>query len=280
MTSSAMFHSALVAVLAAGFSVACVSNDEPDADGKAGSSAQGGSSGAGSTGGSAGSGAAGASGGGGSSGSGGTPAVMISCASTAEASGTSPSITDFENLTTPTGTFTFESAGLLGGTYIYSDLTATEEPSTTAVELSEGHDEESTQAIVGKIHNATWGGGFGLWMACVDASVYTGVTFWARGVSPVGPVKLLLSTNAVEVEMKGGECPDAGPCDRPALTFQLTEEWTEHTYKWADFKDGNAAGTAVPASGDDLFGLEFALTNDNTSRELEIALDDIAFTTE
>ena len=279
---SALFHSAFVAVLVAGgLSVACVSNEDPEDGGKAGSgSAQGGSSGA-ASGGSATSGStSGGSPAAGSGGAAGMPAAMVACASVAEASGTSPVITDFETMTSATGTYTFESAALLGGTYVYSDTTATEEPSTSALSLSPGHDESSTQALEAKIHNATWGGGVGLWFACLDASAYTGVTFWARGSSPAGKVKLLLSVNAVEIESKGGDCPDAGPCARPFTELELTDEWTEHTFKWADFTDGDAAGAAVPGSGDALCGIEFSLPNDNTSRDLELNVDDVAFTTE
>lgn len=280
---STMFHATFVALLlAGGLSVGCVSDEDPDGKGDAGS----GGGGSGATGGSAGSGTSGgaaggsASGGGGAGGTGGMPAAMISCAMTAEASGTSPLLTDFEALSAADGTFTFESAGLLGGSYIYSDLMAVDEPSTTERSLSEGHDETSKQALVGKIHNATWGGGLGLWFACIDASVYTGITFWARGSSPAGEVKVLLSVNAAEVAAKGGDCPDAGPCDRPFTTFELTDEWTEYTFEWADFTEGNAAGTPVPASPVDLYGLEFSLPNDNMSRDLELALDDVSFTTE
>lgn len=283
MQSVGSFHSALVAVLVAGgLSVACVSNEDPDDKGKAGSSSGGSSSGA-ATGGSATSGSStgGATGGGGS-GSAGTPAMMAPCATVAEASGTSPVITDFETMTAATGTYTFESAALLGGTYIYSDTLATEDPSTQALSFSAGHDETSTQALVGKIHNATWGGGMGLWFACMDATVYKGITFWARGSSPAGGVKLLLTVNAVERAAKGGECPDGETikCERPVVTFEPTDEWKQYTYTWADFMPGSNDGTAVPGSGADLYGLEFALPNDNMSRDLELAVDDFAFTTE
>jgi hypothetical protein len=43
---------------------------------------------------------------------------------------------------------------------------------------------------------------------------------------------------------------------------------------------GDAAGTPIPAVVDALYGLDFGLTNDNMARDLELAVDDFAFTTE
>jgi hypothetical protein len=197
----------------------------------------------------------------------------------ATASGSSPLIVDFEDMTAATGTYMFDDGAMTGGTYIYTDPMSTP-ASTSMLSFAEGHDETSTQALVGTISNPTWGGGMGLWFSCQDASVYTGVTFWARGSSPAGPVQLNLTVNEAELESKGGGCPDAGPCTRPYLTFELTEEWTQHTFAWADFMPGDAAGTPIPSGADTLYGLDFGLTNDNMARELVLAVDDFAFTTE
>jgi hypothetical protein len=280
---SAKFFSAFVALLvSAGSTVGCVSNEEPDDKATAGTPS-GGNATAGSNNGGGNTSTAGSStGGGGSGGSGGMMTMPAACATVATASGTSPLITDFESLTTATGTYTFESGATLGGSYIYTDNESdpAEDPSTSVLELAAGHDETSTQALVGKIHNATWGGGMGLWFGCIDATVYTGVTFWARGASPAGPVKVNLSVNAAEVESKGGGCPEAGPCVRPSVEIELTDEWEQHTFAWADFSPGDAAGTPVPGSGEELYGIDFSLPNDNTSRDLELAVDDFSFTKE
>jgi hypothetical protein len=277
----AMFQSASVAaLLASSFCVGCVSNDPEDEPGSAGSgnaatAGSGGSTSGGTASGGGGSGGS-ASGTGGSSGSATTTAA---CATEATASGTSPTISDFESMTSPTGTYTFESGGLLGGTYIYTDgMAPATDPSTSKLAFGAGHDAASTQALVGTIHNATWGGGMGLWFACVDASAYTGVTFWAKGSSPAGEIAFNLTVNDVEVESKGGLCPDAGPCERPSAKIEITEEWKQYTFKWADFTPGNAAGTPVPGSGDNLYGIDFTLPNDDMSRDLELAIDDVAFT--
>lgn len=257
--------------------VGCVDSEEPadEASGSSGSGSGGSSAVAG--GGGTPSGAAGA-GAADSGGAGGAASGTISCPMAATASGTSPLITDFESMTSPTGTYTFESAGLLGGVYIYTDPMAPDtDPSTSMLAFAEGHDETSTQALVGQIHNATWGGGMGLWFACLDASVYQGVTFWARGSSPAGDVTMYLTVNEVEIESKGGSCPDDGTCVRPSVTFAVTDQWEEFTFTWADFTPGDAAGTEVPATGNNLFGIDFSLPNNNMSRDLELALDDFSF---
>jgi hypothetical protein len=278
---SAMFVSAFVAVVVSGgLVVGCVSNEEPEDKATAGTSGTpaGGSATSGASMGGSASGSS--SGGGGSGGSAGSTTTMAPCATEAVASGTSPLITDFEEMKTATGTYTFESGATLGGSYIYTDLEGDteEDPSTSMLTFSEGHDATSTQALVGKIHNATWGGGMGLWFGCIDASVYTGITFWARGSSPAGPIKLNLSVNDAEVESKGGLCPEAGPCVRPFVEVELTDEWQELTFEWADFMPGDAAGSPVPGSGDNLYGIDFGIPNDNMSRDLELAVDDFSFT--
>lgn len=278
---SLVFHSALAAaIVAGGLLVGCVNNDPADDKSTAGTgNASGGSSTAGTSTAGGGSEAAGTSGSGGSAG---TASLLPACATVATASGTSPLITDFESMTAATGTYTFESAGLLGGTYIYSDnMAPAADPSTSALSFAEGHEAASTQALDGKIHNATWGGGMGLWFACMDASAYSGITFWARGNSPAGSVKVNLSLNEVEVESKGGHCPDAGAetmCVRPYATFDVTDEWTQHTLAWGDFMPGSNGATPVPGSGQELYGIDFGIPNDNTSRELELVVDDFSFT--
>jgi hypothetical protein len=273
---SSMFPLAFASVLAAGAAFGgCVGKDDVDAEGSAGTASggspavtAGNSSGGGVTAGTSAS----------SAGTGGsTTALPAACATVAKPSGASPLITDFETMTTATGTYMFDAGAFTGGTYAYSDLMSTP-VSTSALSLVEGHDASSKKALLVKISNNTWGGGMGLWFTCQDASAYTGVKFWARGVSPAGPVRFNLTVNeTLEVKDNG---PCAGPCTRPNLTFELTDEWTEHTFAWADFMPGDAAGTPVPPTADTLYGLDFGLTNDNMERELELAVDDFAFTTE
>lgn len=274
---SLRFPFALVSVLAAGSVLgACVSKDDVDPEGSSGSASGGSPT---STAGTSSGGSAVAGTTASTAGTGGTTTTALppACATVAKPSGTSPLITDFETMTVATGTYMFDAKAFTGGTYVYTDTMSTP-ASTSVLSLVEGHDATSTKALLAKISNSTWGGGMGLWFTCQDASAYTGVKFWARGVSPAGPVRFNLTVNeTLEVKDNG---PCAGPCTRPNLTFEVTDEWTEHTFAWADFMPGDAAGTAVPPTADTLYGLDFGLTNDNMERELELAVDDFAFTTE
>jgi hypothetical protein len=181
-------------------------------------------------------------------------------------------------MTAPTGTYMFESPSILGGTYSYID--PADPNATQTLSFVAGHDAESTQALSFVVHSETWGAGMGLWFACMDASAYTGVTFWARGSAPSGPVELLLTTNDAVRVAEGGTCPDAGPCASPKVTVMLTDTWTQFTYAWGEFTPGDAAGTPVPATGNNVIGLNFNMGNDSTPNDLELVIDDFEFTTE
>ena len=273
---SLMFCSAVAAVLVTGgLLVGCVNNDAPEEMGSSGT-ASGGTAvtpTAGTSSGGTGSGTAGTT----TGGSGGGTAKPPTCGTIAKASGTSPVIADFEAMANPTSGFMFESAGITGGTYIYTD--PTDATSTSKLVFAAGHDTTSTQALDGKIHNATWGGGMGLWFGCMDASVYTGITFWARGASPAGKVRINLTIDEAVKVLDGGACPDVGPCVRPFAEIDVTDEWQEFTLAWADFTPGDSAGTALPGSQvEAINGLDFGLPNDNMARDLELAVDDFSFT--
>lgn len=279
---SVMFHSAFAAVLvSSGLFVGCV-NDDPEDKGTAGTSSGATTSTAGTSAlpsGGASSGGTGSGTAGTATGTAGSLAKAPACAMVAKASGTSPVITDFEGMAAPGSGFTFESAGIMGGTYVYSDLMApATDASTSALSLDAGHDETSTKALVAKIHNATWGGGMGLWFGCTDASVYSGITFWARGTSPAGKVRVNLTVDDAVKVVDGGKCPDAGPCVRPFADIDVTDEWQEFPLAWGDFTPGDSGGTALPGGGAAVTGVDFGIPNDNMSRDLELAIDDVSFT--
>jgi hypothetical protein len=282
--------------LAAGTSVvSCTSSDDVDnttPDGSSGSAGTGGSTGGagGSTGGTGGStgGAGGSTGGAGGTGGSAQPA----CASKVTVQATDTLITNFETIelsgtTGDTTTYTF-AGGVLGGTYAYVDAL-----STKTVSLVPGFDTASTKAFSVEMHarslfpdggesadaGSSWGGGLGLWLGCVDASGHAGIRFWAKGSvpssTPVNTVKVLL-TNADTLEAPAGTCT-AAPCTRPEVNIELTADWTEHTLAWADFTAGVAGTTPVPATGNNLTGIEFAVSNNNEPNEISVVIDDVAF---
>jgi hypothetical protein len=112
-----------------------------------------------------------------------------------------------------------------------------------------------------------WGGGFGFWMGCVDASGYSGITFWVRGSTPTGKANVSLAmeeTNPPDEDdpAGGGTCIDTGTddkeCSGPSAEFDLTDTWTQIQISWSSFDPGMAAaGVSVPATGDNIAGISF-----------------------
>ena len=214
------------------------------------------------------------------------------------AAGDSPVIVDFETgaLGPPSdtgeasGDFMF-TGGESGGTYTYQE-------SGTQIMRTVGivDDRNGGQALSVMFTNATdYGGGMGVYFyPCLDASVYTGITFWARGALPeramagaaiaAGTVTISLDVGDVATNSRdsigcAGEVPvDATLCTRPATTFVVSDTWTQFTFSWSDFAPGNKNGTPYIPNGDNLLGVN--LTMDNafaTSNDLELVIDDVAF---
>jgi hypothetical protein len=284
------------ASLAVGISVvSCTSSDDVDTKTPDGSIGSGGS-GTGGTGATPATGGAGGGTGGAATGGAGGGGTGESCNTKVAVPDGAPLITDFETLTiegdggTNTTTYRFAgTANVLGGAYAYAD-----ELSTKDVSLPAGHDTSSTRAFSNAIHarslfpddasapdgGSSWGGGLGLWLNCVDARGYGGIHFWARGsvpspdALPVNNATVLL-TIAETLETPDGTC--AGPCTRPKKVIELSDTWTEYTILWGDFTAGDAAGTSVPATGDNLTGIEIAVSNTDVVSEILVEIDDVSF---
>jgi len=142
-----------------------------------------------------------------------------------------------------------------------------------------------------------WGGGMGLWLGCVDATTYQGITFWVRGSTPLGNGNITLamedtSPPAEEDPAGGGTCIASadGDCEGPYAEFTVTDAWTQVQLPWSAFTAGTgAAGAAVPASGDNLTGIGFGVNlewiEDPANPETwipvagayELVIDDVAF---
>lgn len=260
--------------IASGLSlVGCVSSDDVDPMPSTGGGAG--------TGGTADTGGTGGGDTGGTGGTGGT--VTLRCmGKTAPPAAT---LADFEALMTGDGVATI-GAGTLVGTYVYldpADLNATK-----AQALIEGHDPAtSTQAVSTTIHSETWGGGMGLWFdmpGCFDATGFTGISFWAKSSSPpastpAGTVNLGLNMGDTSAPADGGTC-DTTPCESPTWNFVVTETWAQFEVRWSEFTPGKAGTEMIPATGDNITGVNFNLGNDSTARDIVFDLDDVAFLTD
>ena len=229
-------------------------------------------SGVGGQGGTSGGGAGGASAGSaGAGGSGGTPPVMKLCAT--KVTVTSPTLTDFESYDGMVPAYSMmegqESWGFAigdpaapayAGLYALSDMTG-----TYTLAMAAGANGSNWAARADNTLASDWGGGVGMWMGCINASAYTGLSFWARGASPNGMMSVAIAmedaTAPDAANPAGGGTCDPAPaegCASPSAAVAITADWTEYSLPWAMFTPGvGAAGAAVAANGDEITGLVF-----------------------
>jgi hypothetical protein len=121
---------------------------------------------------------------------------------------------------------------------------------------------------------SVYGAGLGLWMSCLNASSYKGISFWARGQTPIGTCSadagggscfnVVLSTASTTLSTDGGAARCMGTsttCVEPtASNLQLTTTWTPFRLAWSQFVGGMANGSAYVPTGDGLIGLSFGLS--------------------
>lgn len=204
----------------------------------------------------------------GSSASGGTgnaPPGNTACAAPIVISSATPGIADFEDYDggADLGTWSFalggdSSTGVFAGTFIYGDE-ATGFPETYS--MVEGNDSTYAFSISDTLAEE-YGGGMGLWLSdCVDLTAFSGISFWVRGNAPTGQAKLSLlmeeTTPAADGETVGTCDGTIETCLHPSYMFDVSDTWTQVTVNWAEFLEGDAAGTAVTADGHNIWQLQF-----------------------
>ncbi len=193
------------------------------------------------------------------------------CANPAVLGSDSPGIADFEAYDgTDISTWFFSlggesSGGLLAGPFVYGDE-PDGNPETSGILDGSGHD--STYALrIADTLAEEYGGGMGLWIsACLDASAFSGISFWARGNAPTGNAVLTVmleettSSTPATADSQIGTCPgtDADEnCIHPSFTFEVTDTWTEIRVAWNRLSGGLAAGVAVPVDGHNIWQIQF-----------------------
>ena len=279
----------------------------------AGGSGSGGTTGTGgvATGGTATGGAGGvATGGAAGSATGGTGGMVVQKLCATKVTLTAPTITDFETYdgTTPaygTGSWIFTmgptTTPAYAGLYALSERTTGETPPTDyLLGMTGGAMGSNWSARAQNMTTTDWGGGVGMWMGCINASAYTGISFYVRGTSPTG-----MATISVAMEDStppdaanpagGGTCEPAPPdgCTGPSYTFPITIDWTLTTVPWASFTSGRGpSGAALVPTGDEITGLSFGAGISYVPNPVdggtpayvpepgsfEIAVDNLAFT--
>jgi hypothetical protein len=209
----------------------------------------------------------------GSGGAGGTAAIAKDCAT--QASVTSPIIADFETYdgTVAAGDFVFLVPGTTAtyaGSYFFDDdPTAGTEFGTSTFSILAGHASNWGISLTRSytaldLQPGAWGAATGIWFGCIDASSFSGLSFWVRGSVPLGTVALSLAmedTNPPAANPAGGgTCTgSADTCKGPsAAEIPVTADWTQITLPWGMFTPGTAGTTEVPATGARLTGMQFS----------------------
>lgn len=183
---------------------------------------------------------------------------------------------------------------------------------TTAAEVHSGTTAGYVEALVPA---SSWGAGFGIWMggsattpdtdtgvSCIDASAYTGITFWVRGQNtgsdPVGSYQMRFDTfdtknaypatprtctidstgatpTAVCTGDKAGGCT-AAACKPYTYAGTVTDTWTQVTVLWSDLTAPVGGVTAAfnPAK---LTGIDIGLDASLSGGTIQFYIDDVEF---
>jgi hypothetical protein len=299
---------------------ACPVGQVPCSGGCAASCGTGGSGGSGTggttstggttpTGGTSGAGGAptGGSAGAGAGGSGGMVVQKLCATKTTPAA---PTITDFDTYdgmmpAYGTGSWTFTmgptTAPAYAGLYALSEgfnETTMMPPAAYTLTMAGGANGSAWAARAVNMMTTDWGGGIGMWMGCINASMYSGISFYVRGTSPTSMANIGLAmedaTAPDAANPAGGGTCDPAPtdgCAGPSYAFPLAIDWTLVTVPWAMFTAGRgAAGAAVVPNGDEITGISFGVGINYVENPVgsgtyvpepgsfEIAIDSLAFT--
>jgi hypothetical protein len=83
-----------------------------------------------------------------------------------------------------TGSWTFPIGTAYAGLYPLSENappTSTTRSPTYMLNFAPGASASMWAAHAANTATADWGGGIGMWMGCINATAYAGLTFWAKG---------------------------------------------------------------------------------------------------
>ena len=180
---------------------------------------------------------------------------------------TKPGIADFDNYAgAPLSTWSFpmggdKTSGILAGTFGYGDRPSGF-PETFA--MVDGYSPPYALEVADTA-SAVYGGGMGLWISeCLNATNFSGISFWVRGSAPTGQAKFTIlmqeTTPATpsKVGSKAGTCQGTDTtCVHPTYMFTVTDTWTQIQIPWASFTGGSAAGTPVTPDGRNIWQMQF-----------------------
>ena len=146
------------------------------------------------------------------------------------------------------------------GLYTYNDGTG-----TPFLGMVGGANSSTYAASVSNPMASMWGGALGVWMACVNASAYQGVSFNVRGTIPTGKITVSIameasSAPAMDDPAGGGTCTAGDMCKSPQAEVPVTADWVLTKIPWSMFAAGAGTGGAVvTANGDGVAGFTFSV---------------------
>jgi hypothetical protein len=148
---------------------------------------------------------------------------------------------------------------------------------------------------------SVYGGALGIWMSCINAPSYSGISFWVRGQTPTGTCSadagggscfsVSLSTAATTVPADGGAGSCVGTsstCVSPkAADLPISTTWSQIKIPWTSFVGGMAGGVAYTPNGDGIAGLLFNVSLVYAPNEagtyvpvpanIDLQIDDVGF---
>jgi len=172
------------------------------------------------------------------------------------------------------------------GFYEYDDGTG-----TPLMSMSSPGANASKYALgISNTQSSGWGGALAMWMGCVDASAYQGISFWVQGTVPTGKASMSFTTentSAPDTTGYGGGTCTSGTCAAPYIDFPVTTTWTQVLVPWATFTPGSANGATVTTTGNGITGLSYKVGLNYVSAgdagyvaapgAYSLAIDDIEF---
>jgi hypothetical protein len=146
------------------------------------------------------------------------------------------------------------------GLYTYDDMTG-----TPFLGMVGGANSSTYAASISNPMSSKWGAALGVWMACVNASSYQGVSFNVRGTIPTGKITVGLtmeqsSAPAMDDPAGGGTCTAGDMCKAPQAEVPVTADWVLTKIPWSMFAAGaGSAAAVVTANGDNVAGFTFSV---------------------
>jgi hypothetical protein len=178
---------------------------------------------------------------------------------------TSPLVADFEGYdgtTAPTSWgWAFNApAGNANAVYagLYNSNDGTGSPLMTIA--GPGYSSSKYAASISNTRATGWGAQLGMWMGCIDASAYQGISFWVQGSIPTPTATMTMASEATSAPDStgygGGTCT-SGTCNPASITFPVTSSWTQVLVPWGTFTPGTANGGNTTTTGNGITGLSF-----------------------